>query len=163
MYTTLDSHMLLHISMGWTTQLYHNLCLSQAALKEAKESLDETLQILNEAKARLREVEEGIAALQAKYEECVAKKEDLKEKCDLCSARLTRAEKVSEWAVHNILLQPHSPLKTAALYTVTTNLLPSHQLLLASCSVQVGTVQCLWSQLDREVYKTTPQSKGKLL
>lgn len=68
---------------------------SQAALKEAKESLDETLKILNEAKARLREVEEGIATLQAKYEECVAKKEELKEKCDLCSARLTRAEKVS--------------------------------------------------------------------
>ena len=64
-------------------------------MKEAKESLDETLRILNEAKARLREVEEGIAALQAKYEECVAKKEELKDKCDLCSARLTRAEKVS--------------------------------------------------------------------
>ena len=63
-------------------------------MKEAKESLDETLRILNEAKARLREVEEGIAALQAKYEECVAKKEELKEKCDLCSARLSRAEKV---------------------------------------------------------------------
>ena len=41
-------------------------------------------------------MEEGIAALQAKYEECVAKKEELKDKCDLCSARLTRAEKVSE-------------------------------------------------------------------
>ena len=40
-------------------------------------------------------MEEGIAALQAKYEECVAKKEELKDKCDLCSARLTRAEKVS--------------------------------------------------------------------
>lgn len=64
-------------------------------MKEAKESLDETLRILNEAKARLREVEEGITALQAKYEECVAKKEELKDKCDLCSARLTRAEKVS--------------------------------------------------------------------
>ena len=66
-------------------------------MKEAKESLDETLRILNEAKARLREVEEGIAALQAKYEECVAKKEELKEKCDLCSARLTRAEKVGSF------------------------------------------------------------------
>ena len=54
------------------------------------------MRILNEAKARLREVEEGIAALQAKYEECVAKKEELKDKCDLCSARLTRAEKVGE-------------------------------------------------------------------
>ena len=68
--------------------------LSQAALKEAKESLDETLRILNEAKARLREVEEGLAALQSKYEECVAKKEELKDKCQLCEARLQRAEKV---------------------------------------------------------------------
>ncbi len=68
--------------------------LSQAALKEAKESLDETLRVLNEAKARLREVEEGLAALQSKYEECVAKKEELKDKCQLCEARLQRAEKV---------------------------------------------------------------------
>ena len=51
--------------------------------------------MLNEAKARLREVEEGIASLQAKYEECVAKKQELGDKCDLCTARLERAEKVS--------------------------------------------------------------------
>jgi len=50
--------------------------------------------VLNEAKARLREVEEGIASLQAKYEECVAKKQELGDKCDLCTARLERAEKV---------------------------------------------------------------------
>lgn len=63
-------------------------------MKEARESLDETLRILNEAKARLREVEEGLTALQSKYDECVAKKEELKEKCELCEARLLRAEKV---------------------------------------------------------------------
>ena len=73
-------------------------CL-QAALKEAKDSLDHTLKLLNDAKTRLREVEEGIAALQAKYEECLAKKEELKEKCDLCAARLSRAEKVSPLTV----------------------------------------------------------------
>jgi len=67
---------------------------TQAALAEAKASLDETLRILNEAKTRLREVEEGIETLKARYEECLAKKEELKEKCDLCSARLSRAEKV---------------------------------------------------------------------
>lgn len=50
--------------------------------------------MLNEAKARLREVEEGITSLQAKYEECVAKKQELGDKCDLCTARLERAEKV---------------------------------------------------------------------
>jgi len=52
---------------------------------------------LNDAKANLREVEEGLASLQAKYEECVAKKEELKDKCELCEARLNRAEKVSVW------------------------------------------------------------------
>lgn len=52
------------------------------------------MRILNEAKARLREVEEGLAALQAKFAECTAKKEELKEKCELCEARLERAEKV---------------------------------------------------------------------
>ena len=35
-----------------------------------------------------------IASLQAKYEECVAKKEELEFKTELCTARLTRAEKV---------------------------------------------------------------------
>ena len=60
----------------------------------AQASLDQTIKLLNEAKARLREVEEGIATLKQKYEECVAKKQDLTEKCDLCSARLGRAEKL---------------------------------------------------------------------
>lgn len=68
---------------------------SQARLAEAKSSLEETLRILNEAKTRLREVEEGIATLQAKYEETTAKKEELANKCSLCTARLERAEKVS--------------------------------------------------------------------
>ena len=66
----------------------------QAALAEAKASLDETLRVLNESKARLREVEEGIATLQNKFQECMAKKQELAEKCALCSARLERAEKV---------------------------------------------------------------------
>ena len=50
--------------------------------------------MLNESKAKLCEVEEGIASLQAKYEECVAKKQELGDKCELCTARLERAEKV---------------------------------------------------------------------
>lgn len=53
------------------------------------------MKVLNDAKSNLREVEEGLASLQAKYEECVAKKEELKDKCELCEARLTRAEKAS--------------------------------------------------------------------
>ena len=66
----------------------------QAKLAEAKELLEEKLKVLIEAKARLHEVEEGIASLQAKYEECVAKKQELGDKCELCTARLERAEKV---------------------------------------------------------------------
>ncbi len=54
---------------------------------------------MNEAKTRLRDVEEGLQALNAKYEETTAKKEELADKCDLCSARLERAEKVK----YNIL------------------------------------------------------------
>ncbi|XP_065895241.1 dynein axonemal heavy chain 1-like isoform X2 [Dysidea avara] len=71
-----------------------NVAPKRAALAEANASLEETLKVLNEAKARLREVEEGIASLQAKYEECVAKKQELGDKCDLCTARLERAEKL---------------------------------------------------------------------
>ena len=63
-------------------------------MKEAKKSLDNTLSLLNEAKASLRNVEEGLASLQSKYEECLAKKDELREKCELCEARLLRAEKV---------------------------------------------------------------------
>ena len=56
--------------------------------------MEETLRMLNEAKSRLREVEEGLATLQAKFEETTAKKEELAQKCSLCTARLERAEKV---------------------------------------------------------------------
>lgn len=40
-------------------------------------------------------MEEGLAALQLKYDECLTKKEELRAKCELCEARLLRAEKVS--------------------------------------------------------------------
>ena len=48
---------------------------------------------MNEAKKRLRDVEEGLETLNVKYLETTAKKEELAEKCALCSARLERAEK----------------------------------------------------------------------
>ena len=57
--------------------------------------MQETQRVLAEAKARLADVEEGIASLQAKYEECIAKKQELEFKTEQCSARLGRAEKVS--------------------------------------------------------------------
>lgn len=53
-----------------------------------------TQRILEEAKQHLREVEDGIATLQAKYRECVSKKEELEMKCEQCEQRLGRADKV---------------------------------------------------------------------
>ena len=64
-------------------------------LRIAQEELAETQRILDSAKARLAEVEEGIATLQAKYDDCVRKKDELESKCAECEARLVRADKVS--------------------------------------------------------------------
>ncbi|XP_075795609.1 dynein axonemal heavy chain 1 isoform X2 [Pelodiscus sinensis] len=64
------------------------------ALREAEEDLQATQKILDEAKDRLREVEDGIATLQAKYRSCIAKKEELEMKCELCEQRLGRADKL---------------------------------------------------------------------
>lgn len=53
-----------------------------------------TQKILEEAKVRLQEVESGISTLQAKYRECIAKKEELELKCEQCEQRLRRSDKV---------------------------------------------------------------------
>lgn len=53
-----------------------------------------TQKILEEAKQRLQEVEDGIATMQARYRECIAKKEELELKCEQCEQRLSRADKV---------------------------------------------------------------------
>uniref|UniRef100_A0A4W3IJM0 Dynein axonemal heavy chain 1 n=1 Tax=Callorhinchus milii TaxID=7868 RepID=A0A4W3IJM0_CALMI len=45
-------------------------------------------------KARLAGVEDGIAALEAKYLDCVSKKEELENKCEQCEHRLVRADKL---------------------------------------------------------------------
>lgn len=66
----------------------------QQALREAQDDLEVTQRILEEAKHHLREVEDGIATMQAKYRECVAKKEELEMKCEQCEQRLSRADKV---------------------------------------------------------------------
>ncbi|NXR16043.1 DYH1 protein, partial [Semnornis frantzii] len=66
----------------------------QQALQEAEEDLHATQQILEEAKERLREVEDRIAILQAKYNTCIAKKEELEMKCEQCQQRLVRADTV---------------------------------------------------------------------
>ena len=64
-------------------------------LRIASEELTETQRILAAAKGRLADVEEGIATLQAKYDDCVRKKEELENKCEQCEARLGRADKVT--------------------------------------------------------------------
>lgn len=74
--------------------MFHCVC-EQQALQEAQEDLDVTQRILNEAKEKLAAVEEGIATLQAKYHECLRKRDELDAKCQLCENRLIRADKVS--------------------------------------------------------------------
>nr|XP_031326333.1 dynein heavy chain 1, axonemal isoform X8 [Camelus dromedarius] len=64
------------------------------ALREAQDDLEVTQRILEEAKQRLHEVEDGIATMQAKYRECIAKKEELELKCEQCEQRLGRADKL---------------------------------------------------------------------
>ena len=77
---------------------YHFVARSVAPkrerLREAQTTLDETMKVLNDAKERLQEVEDRVATLQAKYDECVNKKEELENKTDLCKARLGRAARL---------------------------------------------------------------------
>lgn len=77
---------------------YHHVALGVApkreALRIAQIELAETQRILDEARHRLRMVEEGLATLQAKYDESVRKKNDLEQNCRVCEARLVRADKV---------------------------------------------------------------------
>ncbi|KAF7658906.1 hypothetical protein LDENG_00006200 [Lucifuga dentata] len=64
------------------------------ALLEAQEDLAMTQRILDDAKQQLRAVEDGIATLQAKYQVCLIKKEELDNKYQLCEGRLIRADKL---------------------------------------------------------------------
>nr|XP_019941835.1 PREDICTED: dynein heavy chain 1, axonemal [Paralichthys olivaceus] len=64
------------------------------ALQGAQDDLAITQQILDEANKKLAEVEGGIATLQTKYQNCLAKKEELDNKYQLCEARLIRADKL---------------------------------------------------------------------
>ena len=66
----------------------------QLALQGAQDDLAETQLILDDANEKLAEVESGIAALQATYEKCLAKKDELDKNYQLCEARLVRADKV---------------------------------------------------------------------
>ncbi len=64
------------------------------ALRIAQADLAETQRILDAAMKRLQEVKDGIATLQAKYDDCMRKKAELEDKCQECEARLGRADKV---------------------------------------------------------------------
>ncbi|XP_047438259.1 dynein axonemal heavy chain 1 [Mugil cephalus] len=64
------------------------------ALQEAQDDLAVTQKILDDANEKLAAVEGGIATLQAKYQDCLAKKEELDNKYQLCEARLVRADKL---------------------------------------------------------------------
>ena len=80
---------------------YHFVIKSVApkreALRIAQEDLAETQKILDAAMATLHDVEQGIATLQAKYDDTVRKKEELQFKTNECEARLVRADKVSNF------------------------------------------------------------------
>ncbi|XP_060076356.1 dynein axonemal heavy chain 1-like, partial [Ylistrum balloti] len=84
----------------WTRAMhkYHFVAKGVAPKREklrvAQEELAITQKILDEAKARLHEVQEGIRTLQAKYDDCVRKKEELENKCTECEGRLGRADKL---------------------------------------------------------------------
>lgn len=81
----------------------------QKALQEAQEDLAATQSILENAKKQLTAVEDGIASLQTKYQDCLAKKDELDKKFQLCEARLIRADKVR--IRENIALQSNVCVK----------------------------------------------------
>ncbi|XP_049589438.1 dynein axonemal heavy chain 1 [Syngnathus scovelli] len=64
------------------------------ALKAAQEEYDESQRSLKAAKEMQAAVESGIALLQAKYQDCLAKKNELDNKYQLCEIRLVRADKL---------------------------------------------------------------------
>ncbi|XP_076846923.1 dynein axonemal heavy chain 1 isoform X2 [Brachyhypopomus gauderio] len=65
------------------------------ALAEAREDLAVTQKILDDAKEKLAAVEEGITTLQARYHECLTKRDELNSRCQLCESRLVRADKLT--------------------------------------------------------------------
>eukprot|EP00741_Cyanophora_paradoxa_P002452 tig00000076_g2377.t1 len=84
----------------WTRSMYkyYHVARSVAPKRErlriAQESLEQTMKILNDAKARLKSVQEKIAELEAKYNDSLARKEELSAKVTDCSLKLDRAQKL---------------------------------------------------------------------
>ncbi|XP_043934432.1 dynein axonemal heavy chain 12 [Protopterus annectens] len=66
----------------------------KARLKEAQMSLTETMELLNQKRAELKEVEDRLAALQKTFQEKTEEKVQLELQVDLCAKKLERAEKL---------------------------------------------------------------------
>jgi dynein heavy chain len=75
-------------------QVNKTVAPKREAQRQALEALAATQRTLANAKAKLKEVEERIATLQAKYDDSVRKKADLEIKVRECQEKLTRAGKV---------------------------------------------------------------------
>lgn len=84
----------------WVRAMYHYYHVAKAVapkreiLKVAQAELAETQKLLDAAKDRLQSVEDGIATLQAKYEDTMNKKKELEDNCEQCQGRLIRADKL---------------------------------------------------------------------
>jgi dynein heavy chain len=63
-------------------------------LKEAQQSLKETMAVLNEKRAELKEVEDRLATLKQQFEEKTKEKELLENQVENCARKLERAEKL---------------------------------------------------------------------
>lgn len=66
----------------------------KANLAEAQRSLAETMALLDQKRAELKEVEDRLAALQKTFEEKTEEKAQLEFQVDLCARKLERAEKL---------------------------------------------------------------------
>ncbi len=66
----------------------------KANLAEAQESLAETMALLDQKRAELKEVEDRLAALQKTFQEKTEEKAQLEFQEDLCARKLERAEKL---------------------------------------------------------------------
>lgn len=114
-YTSINDLLFLKVSKActsiclWTRAMhkYHFVARGVAPKRErlaqAQADLAETQAILEAAKMRLHDVQEGIATLQAKYDDCVRKKDELDQKCTECEQRLVRADKVHQYSKLSII------------------------------------------------------------
>ena len=84
-------------------------------------------------------VEEGIATLQAKYEDCVRKKEELEFKTDQCQQRLIRADKVQFlYAMFHTILKGNKVFHTRSTLIEKRLLPPANEI----CEGYVFTPVC---------------------